>query len=191
MRQINVNSLFDKAEIEANQMADKKYQPAYLTGYFKELISLIEKNDGKFSKDMDRVFDKQLNYAGEQAAAVAKADPLPKVAIKPVKINFEYDYASKNPEMYEKLSNLCSLAGQNPQKVIDNAIYNSKAFILPNDDFSNPRLRHDYIEGYVAKFVELAEVRGQISAEMMNQQNKILDDAGAQLVVANAKKLDK
>jgi hypothetical protein len=65
---VNLNGLFDKAELEASQMADKKYQPAYLTGYFKELISLIEKNDGKISKDMDRVFDKQLNNAGEQAA---------------------------------------------------------------------------------------------------------------------------
>ncbi len=188
---VNFNTFFDKAELEASQMADKKYQPAYLTGYFKELISLIEKNDGKISKDMDRVFDKQLNNAGEQAAAIAaKADTLPVEDIKPVKISFDYDYATKNPEMYQKLSDLCTLAGVNPQKVIDNAIYNSNAFILPKDDFASPRLRHDYIKGYVAKFVELASLRGQISSEMMSQQNKILDDAGAQAVVTNARKLD-
>jgi hypothetical protein len=189
---VNLNGLFDKAELEASQMADKKYHPAYLTGYFKELISLIEKNGGKISKDMDRVFDKQLNNAGEQAAALAaKDDPQPNIAIKPVKINLEYDYARKNPEIYQQLSNLCALAGQDPQKVIDNATYNSTSFIIPKDNITNPRLRHDYIEGFVAKFVALAMPSGKITPSMMDQGNKTLHDAAAQRVVINARKLDK
>jgi hypothetical protein len=75
--------------------------------------------------------------------------------------------------------------------VIDNAIYNSKSAIIPKDDLTNPRLRQDYIKGYVAKFVELAMPSGKITPSMMNARNKILDDAGAQNVVVNARKIDK